>query len=109
LRALAARQVRAHGSYGTRAVGVEHQHLQGIAHVVMVELIGAYPVHDDLGVGGDEEVQGGAVRTITLVGFGQRLGGYLQRAPVGLGDEAAGGVGLEAQQGLNFFCGGVCP
>jgi hypothetical protein len=38
----------------------------------MVELVRAYPVHDYLGAGGDEEVEGGAVGTVALVGPGQR-------------------------------------
>jgi hypothetical protein len=59
----------------------------------MVELVRAYPVHDYLGFGGYEEVERGAVGAVSLVWFGQRGGGDLECATVGLGDEAAGGMG----------------
>src|SRR5215218_6697694 len=64
---------------------------------MVVELVGAYPVHDDLGIGSDEKVEGRAIGTVAFVGFGQRPGRDPQWAAVGLGDEAACGVGLEPE------------
>src|SRR5215203_5753419 len=69
----------------------------------MVELVGAYPVHHDLGVGGHEEVERRAVGTVTLVCVGQSPDGDPQWAAVGLGDEAARGVGLESEHGLDLI------
>jgi hypothetical protein len=80
LRAFARRQVGADGRAGAGVVRVEHQDLQRVAHVVVVELVRSYAVHDDLGVRGDQEVEGRAVGTFAavIVGLRQRSGGYLQ-------------------------------
>jgi hypothetical protein len=45
---------------------------------VVVELVRAYPVHDYLGFGVDEEVERRAVGTIALVDLGQRGGGIFR-------------------------------
>src|ERR671910_3660837 len=91
LRTLARRQVRTHCRHGARAIGIEQQYLQWFPQVMMVELVGAYSVHDYLGVGSDEKVEGRAIGTLALVGFRQCVGRNPQRASVGLGDEAACG------------------
>ena len=66
----ARRQVGADGRDGARPVGIEHQDLQRVAHVVVVVLIRAYAVHDYLGVGGDQKVEGRSVRTVSAVVVG---------------------------------------
>ena len=69
----------------------------------MVELIGAYPVQDYLGLGDDEEVERRTAGAVALVGFGQSIGRYLQRAAVGLGDKTARGMGLEPEHRLDLL------
>src|SRR5215203_5260456 len=96
-------EVRPDSGNGIATVGVEHQDLQRVAQVVMVELVGAYPVHDDLGFRGDKEVERRCVGAVALVvGFGQRLSRDPQRAAVGRGDEAACWVPLEAKHLLDL-------
>src|SRR5215207_9783191 len=43
-------------SSGSPTVREKHQHLKVVGQVVVVELVGAYPVHDYLGFRADEEV-----------------------------------------------------
>jgi len=46
---------------------------------MVVELVGAYPVHDDLGVWSDEKVERRAERAVALVSLRQSVGRYLRR------------------------------
>src|SRR5215218_3688340 len=56
LRALACLEVGSHGNDLAAAVGVEQENLERVAQVVVVELVGAYAVHNYLGVGSNEEI-----------------------------------------------------
>ena len=93
LRAPTRRSIGPHTDDFAVAVRVGQQDFERVAQVVMVELIGAYPVHDYLGLGGDEEVKRRTAGTVAPVGLGQSVGPYLHGAAVGLGDETACGDG----------------
>jgi hypothetical protein len=108
LRAHARTQVGPYCSYGATAVGVEQQNFEGFAQIVVVELVGAYPVHDDLGIGRDAEVKCRGIGAVAFVGAGQRLSWDFQGASVGFGDESAGRVPLESQHRLDLVCCQTC-
>src|SRR5829696_3733182 len=108
LRALACSKVRSHRGHATRAVRKKHQHLKWVAQVVVVELVGAYPVHDNLGFRADEEVKGRGVGALTFVGVGQGSGWDLQGAAVGFGYETAGGMRLEPEHRLDLLRRRAC-
>jgi hypothetical protein len=74
----------------------------------MVELIGRYPVHDHLGLGGDEEVKRRTAGTVAPVGLGQSVGSYLSGTAVGLGDETACRMGLEPEHHLDLLHRRAC-
>src|SRR3712207_845012 len=78
LRALAGPEVGAHRDYLACAVGVEQEDLERGAQVVVVELVGAYPVQHDLGARGDEEVERRAEGPIALVGLREALAGIFE-------------------------------
>ena len=78
LRALACPEVGADRDYLPGAVREEHEDLQRVAQVVVVELVGANPVHDYLGVWGDKEVERRAVWAVALVSLRKSVGRYLE-------------------------------
>ena len=83
------------------AVGIQQQHLQRIAQIMMVHLVGADAMELDARIGRDQKIKHVAQRPGAGVRSGQRGSRYLNAAAKRFTNESAGSR-LECQQFDNF-------